>query len=403
MDPTTGQPDSAPSRRGRRVGRRLHRAAPLALVTAVATVAVACSSGSSSTATTGTTPTTGSPRPPAVSTAAGLPPIRHVFVIVLENAGYASTFGTPAADPYLATDVSASGAQLSQYHGIGHFSNPNYIALVSGQAPNPTNQADCQVFADFAAAAAVGTGGQVSGSGCIFPSQVQTVAGQMDAAHLSWKAYMQDMGNIPNREPAVCAHPAIGAVDHTQEAVPGDGYATRHDPFVYYPPIVDNPARCASHVRPYSETATALSHDGAVPNFVFISPDTCHDGHDATCPGGKPGGLVSADAWLAANVPPILNSTAYKDNGALFITFDESLPTDLGGCCASGIFANGSNGGGRVGLLALSPLAKVGAVIHHAYDHNSLLRTIEDAFGIHEHLNNAGSPRTSAMTNLFLP
>ena len=68
---------------------------------------------------------------------------------MLENEGYAATFGDPSADPYLATTLPASGALLTQYYGIGHFSNDNYIAMISGQAPNPLNQADCQSFADF--------------------------------------------------------------------------------------------------------------------------------------------------------------------------------------------------------------------------------------------------------------
>jgi hypothetical protein len=193
-----------------------------------------------------------------------------------------------------------------------------------------------------------------------------------------------------------CQHPSA-----TQPTDPYQtGYATRHDPFVYYPPIVENAARCDSHVRPYTELARALPK-GTVPNYVFITPDTCDDGHDATCPNGKPGGLPAADNWLRRNVPLILNSPAYRDHGALFITFDEASNSDLTGCCATGVGSNGTNGGGRIGLLALSPLARVGHATDAFYDHNSLLRTIEDSFGIGEHLNNAGSSRVQPMSDLF--
>ena len=78
-----------------------------------------------------------------------LPPIRHVFVIVLENENYAETFGDPSADPYLARRCPAEGALLEDYYATGHESNDNYISLVSGQPPNPENQADCQFFDDF--------------------------------------------------------------------------------------------------------------------------------------------------------------------------------------------------------------------------------------------------------------
>ncbi len=117
------------------------------LLGAVAVVAAACSSGSSAPSTSAAPSTTGTTR--ALGQPAGLPAIRHVFVITLENEGYAATFGSPSSDPYLATTLPSRGALLQQYHAIGHFSNDNYIALVSGQAPNPANQADCQVFADF--------------------------------------------------------------------------------------------------------------------------------------------------------------------------------------------------------------------------------------------------------------
>ena len=74
------------------------------------------------------------------------PPVRHVFVIVLENEGYAATFEDPGADPYLATTLPSEGALApTDYDAIGHESNDNYIAMVSGQAPNPQTQADCQV------------------------------------------------------------------------------------------------------------------------------------------------------------------------------------------------------------------------------------------------------------------
>lgn len=389
--------------------RNLVRGPALAAAGAVALLAAACSSGSSSTATTVTTLATGTAKPPAVSTATGLPPIRHVFVIVLENAGYASTFGTPTADPYLATQVSASGAQLSQYYGIAHFSNPNYIALISGQAPNPTNQADCQSFIDFPAGSTVAAGGQIAGSGCVFPSSIQTVADQMDAAHLTWKAYEQDMGNIPTRESATCGHPSVGSVDQTQRAVPGDGYATRHDPFVYFHSIIDVPAVCNADVVPLGTAsgalpasapagttglATDLAHTSTTPNLSFITPDLCSDGHDAPCT-NRPAAATSGanmDAFLATWVPKITHSPAFRQDGLLIVTFDEadvSGPSaDATACCneqpgpaASQPGVSGP-GGGRTGTVLISPYIRPGTITNVPYNHYSTLGTIENLFGL---------------------
>lgn len=57
-------------------------------------------------------------------------------MIEMENHGYAQSFGTPSADPYLAKTLPRMGAMLENYYAIGHASADNYIAQVSGQAPD---------------------------------------------------------------------------------------------------------------------------------------------------------------------------------------------------------------------------------------------------------------------------
>ena len=379
-----------------------------ALLVAVAMTASACSSGSSSTATSAPAATT-SPTSSGAASTGGLPPVRHVFVIVLENQDYAATFGNPAADHYLATTLPSQGALLSQYFGIGHASNSNYIALISGQAPNPSNQADCQVFADFPAGSAIGAGGQIDGSGCVFPASVPTVAGQLDAAHLRWKGYMEDMGNVPSRESAVCGHPAVGAVDLTQHAVPSDGYVTRHDPFVYFHSIIDDTALCNANVVPLGSAtgalpptapkgttglATDLASVATTPNLSFITPNLCSDGHDAPCvnEGGAATAGANIDAFLSAWVPRITGSPAFKKDGLLIVTFDEAdiigPGADATACCneqpgpASARPGISGPGGGRTGTLLLSPFIKGGTTSTVPYNHYSTLATIEDLFGL---------------------
>jgi len=154
--------------------------------------------------------------------------------------------------------------------------------------------------------------------------------------------------------------------------------------------IVENDARCAAHVRPYTELATDIAAN-TVPAFSFISPDTCHDGHDGTCSNGSPGGLISADAWLSTEVPPLL-SYLNSHTGLLLITFDENAfdQSEAAGCCSGGPLGVLPGFGGRVGLLALSTLlTNTPRTVTTPYDHMSLLRTLEDSFGISEYLNNA--------------
>ena len=331
--------------------------------------------------------------------------MRHVFVIMLENEGYSATFGNPAADPYLATTLPSKGALLSNYYGTGHLSNDNYISFVSGQAPNPSNQADCQTFADFPGTATVAANGQISGSGCVFPTTVPTVANQLTTAGLTWKGYMEDMGNLPTREPSTCGHPAVGAPDLTQKAVPGDGYATRHDPFVYFHSIIDNTSQCSSHVVPLGTPTgslpvgtpagtTGLQKDlqsvASTPNFSFITPNLCNDGHDSPCVNqtGQATQLANVDAFLQQWVPLITNSPAFKKDGLLEVTFDEADIGDSTSCCgevpgpASPQPGINGPGGGRIGTVLISPFIHPGTTSAVAYNHYSSLATIEDLFGL---------------------
>jgi hypothetical protein len=392
---------AATARLPRPSGHRHRRRVAAGLLAALAVAVAACSSGSSSSVTT----TTGVATTSTGGSGNGLPAIRHVFVIMLENQGYPATFGNPAADPYLATTLPAKGALLSNYYATGHLSNDNYISLISGQAPNPSNQADCQTFADFPATATVAANGQISDSGCVFPASVPTVANQLSTSGFTWKGYMEDMGNLATREAPTCGHPAVGSPDLTQAAVPGDGYATRHDPFVYFHSIIDNASQCSSHVVPLGTTtgalpsgtpagATGLQKDlqvvSSTPNFSFITPNLCNDGHDGTCVNqtGQASQLANVDAFLAQWVPLITNSPAFKKDGLLEVTFDEADIGSATACCGEipgpaapqpGI--NGP-GGGRIGTVLISPFIRPGTVSNVPYNHYSSLATIEDLFGL---------------------
>src|SRR5256714_14378063 len=85
----------------------------------------------------------------AAPPAGAAPPIKHVFTIVLENKGFDETFGPGSPAPYLSQTLPSQGELLTQYYGIGHASLDNYIAMVSGQAPNPDTQSDCNFYRDF--------------------------------------------------------------------------------------------------------------------------------------------------------------------------------------------------------------------------------------------------------------
>ncbi len=326
----------------------------------------------------------------AASPLSYLPPVKHVFVINLENKGYDQTWGPGSAAPYLSTTLRGRGVLLNSYYGVAHNSLPNYLAQISGQGPNAQTQADCQVYSSFVGTGTV-TPGQAVGQGCVYPASVPTLAGQLTGKGLTWKAYLEDMGTP-------CRHPALNTVDDTQKATPGDQYAARHNPFVYFAAITGS-ADCAARDVDLSQLGPDLKSAATTPNLSYITPNLCHDGHDTPCVDGQPGGLTSADTWLRTWVPMITGSPAFKADGVLIITFDESESpqSDATACCGETAGPNSplpgitGPGGGRVGALVLSPYTSGGTWSTTPYNHYSLLASLEDLYRL-PYLGNAATP-----------
>jgi phosphatidylinositol-3-phosphatase len=322
-----------------------------------------------------------------------LPPIRHVFVLLLENQSYSVTFGARSPAPYLAHTLPARGALLTQYYAIGHASLDNYVALISGQAPNEATQLDCARFADFRASApGLDAHGQLAGFGCVYPRLVKTLPDQLEAAGFSWRAYMEDMGKNPAREAATCGHVPVGATETTNLASAGDQYAAKHNPFIYFHSIIDDQPRCDARVVNLERLPQDLASIATTANYVFITPNLCNDGHDSWCADGRRGGLSAVDGFLSKWVPLIEGSPAFRADGLLIVTFDESDGAGAEGssaCCGEKPLPGarfrpgfGGPGGGRIGAIALSRFVKPGTVSAVPYNHYSLLRTVETIFGL---------------------
>jgi phosphatidylinositol-3-phosphatase len=368
----------------------------LAVVAALLSLAI---SGTASAATAGHEASGAAGATPSAGALLTLPPIKHVWIIELENEGFSQSFGDPKADPYLATTLPSMGALLQNYYSIGHNSLDNYIAQISGQAPDTDTQNDCPVWVKFKPANDIRKPyNQLVGNGCVFPSPIKNLGNQMSVAHLTWTAYMQDMGKSPKRDhttmtkqgPA-CGHPAVGASDGTQGATAKDQYATRHEGFMYFESVIGNKKFCDTHVLSFEPLKQDLTSISTTPNFSWITPNLCNDGHDAPCANGDPGGLKQINTFLPTVVNKILNSPAYKQDGLLMITFDEGSTSSA--CCGEtsgksdshpNVKEPGQNGpgGGRVGAVLLSPFISPGTVSTVDYNHYSFLRTVEDIFGL---------------------
>jgi phosphatidylinositol-3-phosphatase len=272
--------------------------------------------------------------------------IKTVFVIAMENQNGSTIVGDPEA-PYINSVLLPEASYATQYYnppGI-HPSLPNYLWLEAGTNFGITDDDDPSAH----------------------PLSTTThLVDLLAHAGISWKAYPESISGTTC--PLTNAYP----------------YAVRHNPFVYFNDITDNQnprsTTCITHERPYGELSGDLQRN-TVARYNFITPNVCDDMHDACPPIST--GIKQGDTWLAHAVPSILNSPAYKAGGALFIVWDEAESSD-----------------GPIPFLVLSPYAKGHGYRGNAhYTHSSMLRTLEEIFGVSPLLGDAA--KATSLRDLF--
>ena len=305
----------------------------------------------------------------------------RAFIIVLENHSEKSVIGDPNT-PFI-TSLAQQYGQAANYFGVTHPSEPNYIAMIGGSNwftnnDNPANRFDHTNLVD-----------------------------ELDAAHISWGAYQE----------------ALPAADPLTDFWPSGSqplYASKHNPFVLFTDIRDNPDRVAN-IKPYTALAGDLN-SGHAPRFVFITPDQCNDMHggvsgtvaghpEVPCPFNSTNDDANdvklkhnADAFVKGAVTTIMSSRAWTRHSAIFIIADEGDFTgnavnggwdSPAGCCDSPVLPAGDPdisaswpggvfGGALVPAVVIDPSGPRHFVSNVAYNHYSLLRTIEDAWRLPE-------------------
>jgi hypothetical protein len=251
----------------------------------------------------------------------------HVFLVVLENHSFGQVIGNPAM-PYL-NGLATAHSLAADYFANAHPSIPNYFMLTTGNLETLDDNFTGTISDDNIVRALTGAG-------------------------KTWKAYVESI-------------PSVGYTG------PNAGtYLKRHNPFSYLSDVAKSPAQAANMV-PFSQLSTDLNA-GSLPNFVYIVPNSQNDAHD--CPGGASSctddqELAAADAWLKANIDPVINSPKFG-NSVLIITFDESVATDF------------TNGGGQVATVLAGPHVKTGFRSSTTYQHQSLLHTMLQLLNVND-------------------
>jgi Phosphoesterase family len=304
--------------------------------------------------------------PSGTTTEAG--PVKHVFVISLTSPGYELAFGAQSQMPYLSGTLRPQGGLLDNYTLLDGAALPNGIAAISGQPPNAATSASCPGYEEFSAAP--NSKGVLSSPGCIYPVETLTLADQLTLGHFSWRAYEAGMVDEAGK-PANCVHPDPGEASTAAQV---GGYAATQNPFAYFHSLLDL-GDCSANDVPLEQLTKDLDKADKTSSYSFIAPTPCEAGTSGQCPVGATEGPAAADAFLAAWVPKILNSPAYKADGVLVIAFSAANQAPAGAPAPAGDTL-------RTGALLLSPFTTPGGTDSAAYDPYSLLRSSEELFGL---------------------
>jgi phospholipase C len=289
---------------------------------------------------------------------------QHVFVIMMENTGYSHLIGNPNA-PWINQAAKTFGL-ATNYTGVSHPSQPNYIAATSGSTSGVIDDTDITI-------------------------DVPNIVDQVEGSGRTWKGYMQSYfaGGNSNK----LAHSAGNQL-----------YERKHNPFVSYEDVQDNPARMANLVD-----LTQLSSDlssSQVPDYSWISPDQCNDMHGRAAPSSdacsfsNEDSLIAAgDSFLKSTVGMIMSSSAWIGNSAIFISWDESdFPfVDVSGCC------DAVPGGGHVVSFVISHSDHSARTSAVPYNHYSMLATIEQGWKVGCLMNTCDVANVQPMRDLVGP
>jgi phosphatidylinositol-3-phosphatase len=313
------------------------------------------------------------PAPPA--TEPELPeagPIKHVFLISLVSPGYEAAFGASSQMSYLAGTLRRQGVLLTNYSLLDQASLPNGIAAISGQPPTDATKANCPEYEK-----------------CLFPVETLTLADQFGSARFTWHAYLEGMAD-PEGKPDNCVHPEP---DAAEAPVPG-GYSATSNPFVYFHTLLDL-GDCATNDVPLSELPNDLKKADSTANFSYIAPNHCNAGFRGQCPEGTPDGAAAANTWLEKTAGEILSSPAYKKDGLLIVSFGAVDPATAEAAAAAGTDPL------KVGALLASPLLTPGGTDGVAYTPYSLLRSVDELFGL-DPLGDANGKKVHSFASAFI-
>jgi len=329
----------------------------------------------------------------------GVPAYEHIVIIMEENKDFKQIAEGPDA-PHIQALSKAYG-QATDFHGETHPSEGNYVALLGGDTFG--------IHDDDPFYCKPGTTDPTCGMAkyeANYPDHTTAtphVGDQLTARGLTWKAYYESLP-APGSLAIIAGDPRYPTGDRKVPI-----YASKHSGFVNFASTQNDPDR-AAHLVGFDRLDADLAA-GALPNFALIVPNQCNEMHGVYGAGipadcqTVPGLIRRGDAVVADLVKRLQATRAWKSrrNMAIVISFDEGDQKDRSGCCGVTPGAPSNYGGGHIPTIVITNHGPHGLNDPTPYSHYSLLRTIEDAFGISEHLGHAAETDKGVrpMTALF--